>query len=99
MAVHELTTNSAKYGSLSVYCGKVDVTWNVIIEATRRRLDFKWVESGGPEVTPPKRHGFGSRLLDFVLPGQIQAKANIEYRPEGVRMHCSVPMPMETAAS
>jgi PAS domain S-box-containing protein len=95
MAVHELTTNAAKYGSLSVYGGKVDVTWSVTIEAKRRKLDFQWVESDGPEVSPPKRQGFGSRLLEFVLPGQIQAVASIDYRSDGVEMRCSVPMPLE----
>ncbi len=96
MAVHELTTNAAKYGALSVMGGKVDVTWSVTIEAKRRTLDFDWVESRGPAVTPPKRHGFGSRLLEFVLPGQIQAKANIDYQIDGVRMRCSVPLPLES---
>ncbi len=96
MAVHELTTNAAKFGSLSVYGGKIDVTWRVTIEATRRTLNIDWVESDGPPVSPPKRQGFGSRLLEFVLPGQIQATATIDYRREGVHMHCSVPMPMDT---
>lgn len=95
MAMHELTTNAAKYGSLSVYGGKIDVTWSVTIEATRRTLNFDWVESGGPPVSPPTRQGFGSRLLEVVLPGQIQATATIEYRPEGMRMHCAVPMPLD----
>ena len=95
MAIHELTINAAKYGSLSVMGGKIAVTWSVTIEATRRRLDFDWVESGGPPVMPPERQGFGVRLLEYVLPGQIQAKANIDYRPEGVKMNCSVPMPLE----
>jgi PAS domain S-box-containing protein len=95
MAIHELTINAAKYGSLSVMGGKIAVTWSVTIEATRRRLDFDWVESGGPQVTPPKRQGFGVRLLEYVLPGQIQATASIDYRPEGVQMHCSVPMPLD----
>ena len=97
MALHELATNAAKFGSLSVYCGKVNVTWSVTIEATRRRLDFDWVESGGPAVSPPTRQGFGARLMEFVLPGQIQATAGIDYLPEGVRMHCSVPMPAEAS--
>jgi PAS domain S-box-containing protein len=97
MAVHELTTNAAKYGSLSVVGGKVDVTWSMTIEATRRTLDFAWIESGGPAVSPPKRQGFGSRLLEFVLPGQIQARATIDYRRDGVQMHCKVPMPLEAA--
>jgi PAS domain S-box-containing protein len=95
MVLHELTINAAKFGPLSIAGGKVEVTWSVTIEATRRRLDFDWVESGGPKVSPPKRQGFGVRLLEYVLPGQIQAKATIDYRPEGIRMHCSVPMPME----
>jgi two-component sensor histidine kinase len=95
MAVHELTTNAAKFGALSVYGGKVDVTWSLTIEAKRRTLDFDWEESGGPAVSPPQRQGFGSRLLEFVLPGQIQAKATIDYRHDGVQVHCSVPMALE----
>ena len=49
----------------------------------------------GPPVSAPQRQGFGVRLLEYVLPGQIQAKATIEYKPEGVQMHCSVPMPLD----
>ncbi len=97
MAIHELTTNAAKFGALSVYGGKVDVRWTVTIEATRHTLEFDWRESGGPAVLPPKRQGFGSRLLDFVLPGQIQAKSRVDYRPEGVHVQCSLPLPAEQA--
>ena len=95
MAIHELTTNAAKYGALSVYGGKVEVRWTVIIEATRRTLEFDWTESGGPPVAPPPRQGFGSRLLDFVLPGQIQARSRIDYRPEGVQVQCALPLPAD----
>jgi PAS domain S-box-containing protein len=96
MAIHELTTNAAKYGALSVYGGKVQVTWSVTIDATRRMLNFDWTESGGPTVTGPAREGFGTRLIDFVLPGQIQARTRIEYAPQGINMRCSVPLPAET---
>ena len=97
MAIHELTANAAKYGALSVYGGKVDVRWKVTIEASRRTLMFDWLESGGPVVSPPARQGFGSRLLDFVLPGQIQAKSRVDYRPEGVHVQCSLPLPSQRA--
>jgi PAS domain S-box-containing protein len=97
MAIHELTTNSAKYGALSVYGGKVDITWELVPEGTRRSLQFAWLESGGPRVKNPTREGFGTRLLAFVLPGQIRAKTEIEYRPEGVRVRVSLPLPAETA--
>jgi PAS domain S-box-containing protein len=98
MAMHELTTNAAKFGALSVFGGKVDVTWTVVIDAKRRSLNIDWVESGGPPVSAPTRQGFGSRLLEFVLPGQVQAKTKIDYRPDGVRVHCAVPLPAETKA-
>jgi len=96
MAVHELTTNAAKYGALSVYGGKVEVNWSVTIGATRRTLSFDWVESGGPPVTQPQRQGFGSRLLAYVLPGQIQARSRIDFASNGVRVHCELPLPAET---
>jgi PAS domain S-box-containing protein len=95
MAVHELTTNAAKFGALSVYGGRLDVTWSLTIEATRRTLNIDWVESGGPPVPPPTRQGFGTRLIEFVLPSQIQAKTDIDYRPNGVRVRLIVPLPAE----
>ncbi len=98
MAIHELTTNAAKFGALSVYGGKVDVTWTVTIAAERRTLEFDWVESGGPEIKPPARQGFGARLLDFVLPAQIRAECRTDYRPAGVRVHCALPLPGEMPA-
>jgi PAS domain S-box-containing protein len=97
MALHELTTNAAKFGALSVCGGRVDVTWSVTVEAARRILEFSWVESGGPTVKPPQRQGFGSRLIDFVLPGQIQARSRIDYAPEGIRVQCVLPLPTEPA--
>jgi PAS domain S-box-containing protein len=99
MAIHELTTNAAKFGALSVYGGKVDVCWMVTVIAKRRMLEFDWVESGGPEVKPPKRQGFGARLLDFVLPAQVRAECRVDYRPAGVHVHCALPLPGTTAGN
>ena len=95
MAIHELTTNAAKFGALSIFGGRVEVNWCVTIDATRHTLVFDWVESGGPPVVLPLRQGFGSRLLAFVLPGQIQAKTQIDYAPEGVRIRCTLPLPVD----
>jgi len=95
MAIHELTANAAKFGALSVYGGKVDVSWNVTIEATRRTLRFDWVESRGPPVPQPERQGFGSRLLAYVLPVQIQARSRVDFAPHGMRVHCELPLPVE----
>lgn len=93
MAMHELATNAAKFGALSVPGGKVAATWQVSIEAKRHILELDWVESGGPPVAPPQRQGFGARLLEIVLPSQINAETHIKYAPEGVHVHYSVPLP------
>jgi PAS domain S-box-containing protein len=93
MALHELTTNAAKHGALSAHDGKVDIDWTVRNESGRRTLAIDWVESGGPAVTETPRRGFGARLLEIVLPGQIQARTRIDYPADGVRVHCAVPLP------
>ena len=92
MAIHELTINAARHGALSVPGGKVTARWKVTIEATRRLLAFDWVESGGPPVARPRRTGFGTQLLELVMPGQVQAKGRIVYARKGVRVHYDVPM-------
>jgi two-component sensor histidine kinase len=93
MALHELTTNSAKYGALSTLGGRVEVSWRIITEATKRELEFDWIETGGPLVAQPARKGFGSQLLDVVLPRQIHASTNVDFRPEGLRVRVSLPLP------
>jgi PAS domain S-box-containing protein len=95
MALHELTTNSAKYGALSALGGRVDVTWRIITDATKRHLEFEWIESGGPIVTAPLRTGFGSQLLEVVLPRQVNAATEVDYRPEGLRVRVTLPLSRE----
>lgn len=60
VTLHELATNAAKYGALSVEGGKVAVDWSL---AANRRLQLRWTESGGPVVRPPTRRGFGTRAM------------------------------------
>lgn len=92
MALHELTTNAAKYGALSMLGGKVEVTWRIITEATKRYLEFDWIESGGPAVTPPARKGFGEQLLEVVLPRQVSATTNVDYHADGLRARVKLPI-------
>jgi two-component sensor histidine kinase len=50
------------------------------------RLKLSWVESGGPEVAPPKKQGFGSRLLHRVLTTQLNAKVEMDFDETGLRV-------------
>jgi PAS domain S-box-containing protein len=92
MAFHELTTNAAKYGALSGN-GRVEVTWAVTGDAPIQHLRLAWTETGGPPVAPPKRQGFGSRLLQRVLATQLQAEVRMEFDPAGLKFTIEMPVP------
>ncbi len=92
MAIHELTTNAAKYGALSVRNGKVSVTWDVHEGDDGKRLTMTWHERGGPAVSQPERQGFGSRLLHRVLTTQLNAKVDVDYDPAGLRVAIDAPL-------
>jgi two-component system, chemotaxis family, CheB/CheR fusion protein len=92
MAFHELATNAAKYGALSVATGHIDVSWRNEKSESGRRLHLSWIESGGPTVEKPLRKGFGSRLIADGLAFELDGDASVEYDPAGVRSTVDVPL-------
>jgi two-component sensor histidine kinase len=64
VALHELATNAAKYGALSVPEGQVRVEWS---RAADGRVVLRWTEAGGPPVTPPARKGFGTHVMEAMI--------------------------------
>ncbi len=93
MALHELMTNAAKYGALSVPAGRVTVTWSLTdLDAGRQQLDLTWQEQDGPPVSAPTRKGFGSRLIERQLPMEFDGSAEITYAPTGVVCHIRIPL-------
>jgi hypothetical protein len=70
MVFHELATNSAKYGALSVPAGRVALSWR--LDPVTDTLAFAWREVGGPPVTPPKATGFGTRLIERSIAGELR---------------------------
>ncbi|MFC3080305.1 sensor histidine kinase [Phenylobacterium terrae] len=83
MALHELATNAAKYGALSNAAGVVALEWT-FGGAERPVLELVWREQDGPAVTPPATRGFGSRLLQQGLAGELGSPAELDFRPEGL---------------
>jgi PAS domain S-box-containing protein len=84
MALHELATNAVKYGALSCAGGNVSVIWTLGVEANRRVMQLVWAERGGPRVDPPRREGFGTRLLRRSLAAELGGKVTVEFAPTGV---------------
>ena len=92
MALHELTTNAVRYGALSVPGGYVEVRWSVAEGQDARKLHLEWRERGGPPVDEPQHQGFGSTLLQRVLPMQCNADVEVEFNREGLRFIMNVPL-------
>jgi two-component sensor histidine kinase len=80
VALHELATNAAKYGALSVPDGHVRVEWS---HEPNGRLVLRWTETGGPPVEPPTRRGFGSRVME----GELR----LDWRARGLA--CEIVLP------
>ncbi|MDQ3126097.1 MAG: PAS domain S-box protein [Pseudomonadota bacterium] len=92
MGVHELATNAAKYGALSTTDGHLTVKWRVDGSGERRTLNLRWVEAGGPPVQPPRRRGFGSRLIEQGLKHELGGEIRLDFLAAGVQCSISVPL-------
>ncbi len=92
LAVHELATNAAKYGALSIAGGYVAVTSAFEGEGDEGLLVIQWLEAGGPPVKPPARQGFGTRLIKKVVAKALRADVAMDYRPEGLVCRMTVPI-------
>jgi PAS domain S-box-containing protein len=87
LALHELATNAAKYGAFSNGSGKVGVYWTITKRSETNKLQFKWLEIGGPPVVMPTRHGFGTTLVKMTFPN-----ARIDYAVEGLSYEIDIPL-------
>ena len=92
LILHELATNAAKYGALSVSEGVVDLVWSVERAEGTDIFRLVWQERGGPEVSEPARRGFGSRLVERGLPGTVVG--SVEQIFERAGLSCRIEAPL-----
>jgi two-component sensor histidine kinase len=91
MVLHELATNATKHGALSVAGGRVVVSWRVV--ETERTLRLRWAETGGPPVSgTPTCRGFGSRVIEATIKGQLGGTLRQDWEPSG--LVCEITMPL-----
>ena len=94
MILHELGTNSLKYGALSKPEGKVNIEWSV----SEQGLNLTWTETGGPAIIKPIKRGFGTKLIEATAQG-AGGRATMAIEPLGVRWSFALPLPVEVSAS
>ena len=88
LVLHEMITNSAKYGSLCDSRGTLKIS---LTKDDNGDLEMLWKESGGPPVRPPTRRGFGSTIIERSIPFELKGEATVDYKLSGVEARFVVP--------
>jgi two-component system CheB/CheR fusion protein len=94
LVLHELATNSAKYGALSQQTGKLSLGWTALVRNQKPFLKFVWRELGGPRVEEPDHAGFGTSIIERGVP---EAVVKREFSPKGLVFTIEFPMRERTS--
>jgi light-regulated signal transduction histidine kinase (bacteriophytochrome) len=94
LVLHEMTTNSVKYGALCDNSGSVRIT---LSEDRGGALEIRWVERGGPPVSPPRRRGFGTTIIETSIPHELKGDAQVDYHVTGLEARFRIPPAHVTA--
>ncbi|MEO0590851.1 MAG: CHASE domain-containing protein [Pseudomonadota bacterium] len=89
LAIHELATNAAKYGALSVPEGRVSIYWTLIED---HMVEVEWREREGPEVKEERGRGFGTELIEKIVAHELRHPVQLVFEREGVRCVMRVPV-------
>jgi two-component system CheB/CheR fusion protein len=92
LALHELATNAAKYGALSVTGGRVVIEWAVDTSSEPPTFTLHWQERDGPTVKVPRQKGFGTTVLERVMAEYAEPPPHIEFAPGGVNYRVTGPL-------
>jgi two-component sensor histidine kinase len=92
LALHELATNAAKYGALSVPQGRVAIEWRLADKPDGNpSLLLKWCERNGPTVQQPARKGFGHIVMERTLADSLQTEVKLDFAPGGLTWEAEIP--------
>jgi PAS domain S-box-containing protein len=92
IALHELSTNAAKFGALSVPGGTVTVSWAIVVDGdNKRRMQMRWKERSGPPVILPVHKGFGWMVMDRIAGQALGGQSKAVFAPDGVYWELDVP--------
>lgn len=97
MTVHELATNAAKYGALTMDGARIEIRWRVERPQGERQLVFSWAEHGVTLAEAPRQPGFATRVIEKMLPYTVGGNAHIEYGADGIR--CFVQFPLDDSGT
>jgi PAS domain S-box-containing protein len=91
MVLHELATNAAKYGALSISRGRVLIRWDRWLNGSLPNLVLEWREVGGPRVDAPGKSSYGTSTIQHLIPYEFGGSVDLVFAPEGVRCRLELP--------
>ncbi len=90
--LHELATNAAKYGALSIWGGQVSVSWDLKPNGAATNLILVWRERGGPSVASEHPAGYGTNLICNLIPHELGGTVDLVFAKEGVNCRIEIPV-------
>ncbi len=92
LAFNELISNATRFGALSVPGGKIAINWSLDDVSTEtRRFHVSWSESGGPEVSPPQRYGFGHKVMERLAARALDGTVSLTFASSGLQWSLHIP--------
>lgn len=93
LTLHELCTNAIKYGALSTEAGRLSIGWSVQKPTGARQVRLLWKEDGGPTVEPPEHKGYGTQLIETLVPYELHGEVHLHFKEGGLT--CELLFPLE----
>ena len=92
LALNELASNASRFGALSMPTGRVEIVWSIDpVGAEARRFHVSWRESGGPEVSEPRRTGFGHKVVERLTARALDGEVSLTFPPSGLEWSLHIP--------
>ena len=92
LAFNELSSNATRFGALSNPEGRIAIRWTLDSRETiPRRFHVSWQESGGPEVSQPRRYGFGHKVVERLAARALDGNVSLTFAASGVQWSLHIP--------
>ncbi|MCF4099196.1 CHASE domain-containing protein [Maritalea mediterranea] len=92
LVCHELATNALKYGGITEPGGKLSVTWKTEGKKARKRLHLNWREYTQTPVEATKKAGFGTKLIDANIRGELRGEIERTFEKDGLKVTIDIPL-------
>ncbi|WP_319529922.1 CHASE domain-containing protein [uncultured Cohaesibacter sp.] len=92
LTFHELATNALKYSSVASNSKALSVSWNVVIKGKKRILTLLWEEKSEDTIKAPSHKGFGTKLIDANIIGELRGTIERRYEDHGLTIEITIPL-------